>query len=140
MTRSVVDILPHDLAVVAALETIGKPVGFAEAPAGALEGVRLRTGPDYMVLHPLNGRRGGSLGDPFTDADLDYQVTCVGRLASGTRWLLSRIETALLGVSITGRAVTQVIPVDGGSVRTDTSVTPAVFIATPRLTICTVPS
>lgn len=140
MTRSVVDILPHDLAVVTALQTIGKPVGFAEAPAGALEGVRLRTGPDYMVLYPLNGQRDGSLGDPYTDAELIYQVTVVGRLASGARLLLDNIESALLGVSITGRAVLQVIPEDTGAVRPDTSVTPAVFVATPRFRIVTVPS
>lgn len=137
---TVVDLLPHDLAVITRLETLGKPVGFAEAPAGALDGVRLRTGPDYMILWPLNSIRGGTLADPFRDVELVYQVTCVGRLASGVRWLVSRIETALAGTTITGRTLLQVIPEDGGQVRTDDDVTPNVFIATPRFRLETVPT
>lgn len=141
MTRSVVDLYPHDQAVLTALATIGKPVGFAEAPAGALEGVQAGTGPDYMVVYPMaGGQRDGSLGNPYTDAELVYQITCVGRLASGARWLVSRVETALLGASITGRAVLQVIPEDTGAVRADTDVEPAVFLATPRFRIQTVPT
>lgn len=140
MTQSTVALLPHDLAVIARLETIGKPVGFGEAPAGALEGVQKRTGSDYMILYPLNTGRDGSLGDPYTQADLTYQVTCVGRLASGVRWLVDRIEPALLAVSITGRSVIQVVPEDGGQVRTDLDVTPTVFVATPRYRIRTVPT
>lgn len=137
---TVVDLLPHDLAVITRLETLGKPVGFAEAPAGALDGVRLRTGPDYMVLFPINSVRDGSLADPFRDVELVYQVTCVGRLADGVRWLISRIESALLGASVTGRTVVQVIPEDGGQVRTDDDVTPNVFLATPRFRLITVPT
>lgn len=140
MTRSVVALLPHDLAVIDAVEAIGKPVGFAEAPAGALEGVRTRTGPDYVIVYPISGVRDGSLGDPFTDADLVYQFTCVGRLASGARWLVDRIETALLSLAITGRVVTQVVPEDGGQVRPDEDVDPAVFVATPRFRISSVPT
>jgi hypothetical protein len=136
---TLVELLPHDLAVLAALETIGKPVGFAAAPDGALEAVRARTGPDYMVLYPLNSVRDGSLADPWMDADLVYQVTCVGRLAAGVRWLTDRIEPALAGVSIAGRAVVQVTPEDGGQVRTDFDLTPPVFIATPRYRITSVP-
>jgi len=137
---TVVDLLPHDLAVMTRLETLGKPVGFGAAPDGALEGVRLRTGPDYMILYPINSVRDGSLGDAWSDAELVYQVTCVGRLADGVRWLISRIESALLATSITGRVVTQVIPEDGGAVRTDTDVEPDVFIATPRFRLVTVPA
>jgi hypothetical protein len=138
--RTTVDLLPHDQAVIAALETIGQPVGFAEAPAGALEGVRSRSGPDYLLLFPLNALRDGSLADPFAEVDLSYQVTCVGRLAAGVRWLVDQIEPALLAVAITGRAVTQVVPEEGGQVRTDFDVDPPVFSATPRYRITTVPT
>lgn len=140
MTQSTVALLPHDLAVIARLETIGKPVGFAEAPAGALQGVQRRTGPDYMILWPLNADRDGSLGDPYTQADLIYQVTCAGRLAKGVRDLVDMIEPALLGITITGRSVIQIVPEDGGQVRPDDDVVPPVFIATPRYRIRTVPA
>lgn len=140
--RSTVDLLPHDLAVITALETIAgsHPVGFAAAPEGAYEAVRLRTGPDYMVLFPLNSLRDGSLGDPWTDADLTYQVTCVGRLADGVRWLVDQIEPALLGITVSGRYITQVIPDEGGPVRPELDVEPAVFLATPRYTLQSLPT
>lgn len=142
MTHSTVDLLPHDLAVIAALETIdgGHPVGFAAAPAGAFEAVRGRSGPDYMILYPLNTVRDGSLGDPWTDAELVYQITCVGRLAKGVRDLVDQIEPALLGISVSGRSIGQVIPEDGGQVRTEFDVEPPVFLATPRFRLVSFPA
>lgn len=135
---TVVRLLPHDLAVKAALETIGKPVGFAEAPAGALEAfANDPPGPDYYVLYPINTVRDGSLGDPFVDAELVYQITCVGRLAAGARWLVDQIEPALTGITVANRQVNLVIPEDGGQVRPDEDVEPSVFIATPRVRLVT---
>lgn len=140
--RSSVALLPHDLAVIARLQTIAgsHPVGFGAAPEGAYEAVRLRSGPDYMILYPLNGTRDGSLGDPFTDADLVYQITCVGRLADGVRWLVDQIEPALLGATVAGRTIVQVIPEDAGQVRAELDVSPPVFLATPRYTLQSVPT
>ena len=137
---TIVQPLPHDLAVIAALEAIGRPVGFAEAPDGALAAVQAGTGPDYMLVFPLNSLRGGSLGDPYSDGEFVYQITCVGRLAAGVRYLVGQLESALAGVSITGRSVLQVTPEDDGGVRPDTDVTPAVFIATPRYRLSTTPA
>lgn len=149
MTRTVVQPLPHDLAVLARLGTITTvvdavvtpvPVGFGEAPVGALEGVQAKTGPDYMILYPLNSNRDGNLGDPWSEADFVYQVTCVGRTAAGVRWLVGKLETALLTVTVTGRAVTQVVMEDDGTVRPDFDLDPQVIYATPRLRIQTVPT
>ena len=137
---TIVQALPHDLAVIAALQTLGKPVGFAEAPDGALEAVQAGTGPDYLILWPLNSLRDGSLGDPYSDGEFVYQITCVGRLAAGVRYLVGQLESALAGVSITGRSVLQIIPEDDGGVRPDTDVTPPVFIATPRWRLSTTPT
>lgn len=140
MTQSTVALLPHDQAVIAALQTIGKPVGFGAAPAGALTAVQNKTGPDYLIVYPLTALRDGGLGDPYTQAELTYQITCVGRLAAGARWLVDQVEPALLAVAITGRSVIQIIPEGGGQVRPDLDVTPPVFIATPRYRIRTVPT
>lgn len=137
---TVVQVLPHDLAVIDAVETTGKPVGFAQAPAGALAAVQAGTGPDYYVVHPISGTRDGSLSDPFADADLVYQITCVGRLAAGVRYLVGQLETALAGVSISGRSVLQIVPEDDGAVRPDFDVDPPVFIATPRYRLSTTPT
>lgn len=107
---TVVSPLPHDLAVKAALETIGRPVGYGAAPAAALEDSGLPA-QDYLVLYRVSGQRDGTLSDPFGDGLLTYQTTAVGRLPDGVAWLLGRVEAALATVTITGRAVLQVEPV-----------------------------
>lgn len=140
MTRTIVKPLPHDLAVIAQLKMLGRPVGFAEAPDGALAAVQARTGPDYMILYPLSSGRDGTLEDPYADADFVYQVTCVGRLASGVRWLVGEIEDRLLGVAVAGRAVVEVVVEDDRAVRPDNDLDPAVFIATPRIRLVSTPA
>lgn len=139
MTTTPVEILPHDLAVMAALETIGRPVGFAAAPPGALEGVRSRDGEDYIVLYPISGLRDGSLADD-NDVELVYQTTIVGQAPEGVRWLIDQIESALAGVTIAGRSVLKVSADDIGAVRPDEDVQPPVFIATPVWRIGTTPA
>ena len=132
--------LPHDLAAVDALETIGKPVGYGKAPASALDSSGLPT-TDYLVLYPLSSVQFGTLGDPFADGRLSYQVTVVGRLPDGVRWLVGQIEPALASVAITGRSVAQVIPDDLGGVVADRDVGPPhPYYATPRFTLHTVPA
>lgn len=140
MTRTLVEALPHDLAIIAALETLSRPVGFAEAPKGALKAVQLKTGPDYLILYPISSNRDGSLGDAWAEADFSFQVTCVGREAAGVRWLVGRIEYALLGVTVSGRVITQVVVEDDGAVRPDFDVDPPVLVATPRYRISSVPT
>lgn len=140
MARTIVQPLPHDLAVKTALETIGKPVGFGQAPAGALDSEGRPT-TDYLVLYPISGTRDGSIGDPYADAEFVYQVTVVGRLPDGVRWLVGRIESALLGVTVTGRRITQVIPEDSGAVTADRDVGPPhPYYSTPRYRLATSPA
>lgn len=140
--RTTVDVFPHDQAVLAALRTIGRPVGFAVAPEGALEAITQPpyTGPDYLILYPLNTGRNGGLSDPYDEAELIYQVTVVGRLADGVRWLVDQIEPALLGLSVPGRSVAWVQPDDDSGVRPDFDTKPPVLVATPRFRIKTVPT
>lgn len=140
--RTTVDVFPHDQAVLSALESIGHPVGFALAPEGALEAITKPpfSGPDYLILYPLNTGRAGGMADPYDEAELIYQVTVVGRLAAGVRWLVDKIEPALLGVEIPGRSVAWVQPDDDSGVRPDFDTKPPVLIATPRFRIKTVPT
>lgn len=139
--RTIVEPLPHDLAVKTALETIGKPVGFAQAPAVSIGTNGLPT-TDYLVLYPIGGgQRSGTLNDPFADIRLVYQITVVGRLPEGVRWLTGKIEPALLGTTITGRVVAQVIPEDLEGVFADRDVGPPhPFYSTPRYRLHTVPA
>ena len=46
------------------------------APDPAADAVANRTGPDYIVVYPLDGgRRAGTAADPDEDAVLPYQFT-----------------------------------------------------------------
>ena len=142
MPRTIVTPLPHDLAVVDALETTGKPVGFARAPEGALDGVLAGTGSDYYTLYPIGGgQRDGSLSDPYADAEFVYQITITGRLPEGVRYLAGLIEPALIGATVTGRTITQVIPEDLEGVYADRDVGPPhPYYSTPRYRLTTTPS
>lgn len=107
--RTIVEPLPHDLAVVDALETIGRPVGFAAAPAGSLDANGLPT-QDYMTVWRVGADRDGPLGDGFDAVSFTYQITSVGRLPDGVSWLTGQIEEALVATAVTGRVVTLVEP------------------------------
>jgi hypothetical protein len=138
--RTIVQPLPHDLAVVDALETIGKPVGFGQAPPAALNSDGLPT-QDYIVLYPISGVRDGTLSDPYGDVSLVYQTSIVGRLPDGVRWLAGQIEAALVGITVAGRVVTQIIPEDLGGVLPDRDVGPPhPYYATPRWRLITTPA
>ena len=142
MPRTIVTPLPHDLAVVDALETTGKPVGFARAPDGALDGVLAGTGSDYYVVYPIGGgRRDGSIGDPYADVELVYQITVIGRLPEGVRYLTGLIEPALLGTTVANRVVSLVIPEDLEGVFADRDVGPPhPYYSTPRYRLVTTPA
>lgn len=135
-----VDLYPHDTAVLDALRGLHIPVGFAEAPEGALEQLLDIDDPltAYVALDPITTTRSGSAIDPNEDAQLTYQVRIVAVLPETARALVSEVEDALRSVAIPGRVVVLFQPVDGGAVRPDL-VTPKVFLATPRFRFWTTP-
>ena len=139
--RTIVAPLPHDQAVIAALETIGAPVGFAQAPDGSLDEDELPL-VDYIVVFPIGGgRRDGSIADPYSDAEFVYQFTIVGRLPEGVRYLAGQIESALIDVTVAGRKVTRVAPEDLEGVYADRDVGPPhPFYSTPRYRLSTTPA
>lgn len=138
--RTIVRPLEHDLAVKAALESIGKPVGYGAAPLDAIGNDGLPVA-DYLVLYRVGGQRGGTLADPFADGLLTYQATAVGRLPDGVSWLLGRVESALLGVTIAGRSVIRVEPVAERGPEPDRDVGPPhPFFGWAQFQLVTVPA
>lgn len=137
-----VDLTPIDQAALDALATLDRPVGFGAAPADALQNLlnQANPGPDYLILYPVTDRRSGTLRDPYEDIASEYQVTIVGRMAEGVRWLIPRVEAALKAMVIPGRAVVTFVPVTGGGVRPDLTTTPPVFIATPSWRVWSTPN
>ena len=127
----------HTSAVVAALQAAGVVTGDATAPTVryAWQGTpgRSRFIP-YAVVYELDETFDGSLGCPDSDADFRWQVTCVGSTRVECATVRHAVNTALVGASLTvaGRSVLRVRADGGAGTRRDDSVTPHLFIATPR--------
>jgi hypothetical protein len=96
----------------------------------------------YMIVWALPGQFNGTIGDPQDDAELSYQVTCVGETREQAEWVADKAIDALVGqtITVTGRSVMQYIELgDTGTTRRDDDVKPSVFIATPRFDVYTTP-
>lgn len=97
----------------------------------------------YMVLYPLTPEFDGSLADD-DDADIEYQVTCVGETREQAEWVADAAIAALVRqtVTIAGRAMRAPIRLVAGSAgaRRDDDVLPSVFYATPRFSLYTTPA
>lgn len=122
----------HTDAVIDALQALGLTVGDAVAPPSA---------PPYVVVYPIaGGDMYGPLGAKDDDAELIYQVTCVGASREQAQWLVDKVTALLGGLTITGRSVPLVtfdtVP---GIFRDDSTGTP-LFTAAPRFRIFTTPS
>lgn len=122
----------HTDAVIAALEATGLTVGDADANG--------LTAPYAVVYQIPGGRMYGSLDAPFDDAELVYQVTCVGTTREQAEWVTDKAMALLNGFSVTGRSVALVMPEGGPGIRRDDDVQPPMYYSTPRFTIKTTPS
>jgi hypothetical protein len=127
----------HTAAVIAKLAAAGLDVGDGVAPGGD-------TPPEkYVVVYPLpGGSREGTLAGPWDDAELVYQLTCVGITRLQAEWVRDKAEAAMLtGLTVTGRNIALVRPDEGdsGTYRDDTQ-TPPLYYATPRYRIYTTPA
>ena len=122
----------HTNGVISALETTDLPVGRAEAPDDPLP---------YYVVYPIpGGRVMGNLDDPHGDAELVYQVTCVGETSEQVELLVDKAMALLDGIEVPGRSISQVdIDTNAGVRRGDESA-PPLFYATPRFTILSTPA
>lgn len=116
------------------LTTFGLNVGDGQAPSGA---------PPYVVVYPIaGGRTTGTLADLDGDAELVFQVTCVGTSREQAQWLENK-ALGLLGVgtvTITGRIVNRIsLENFGGILRDDTKSQP-LYMAVPRFRVLSTPS
>lgn len=122
----------HTNAIIAVLEGEGLKVGDAEAPAGK---------PPYVVVYPLpGGRASGTLGELDADAELLYQVTCVGTSRKQAEWLADATHVLLDGFDVEGRYIPRVALEMHAGVMRDDQQTPPVFWATPRYRVLTTPA
>lgn len=122
----------HTDAIIAALEAQGLTVGDAVAPQAS---------PPYVVVYPIaGGDMYGPLGAKDDDAELIYQVTCVGSSREQAEWLADKANALLGGFTVTGRSVPLVtMDVVPGIFRDDSTGTP-IYTAAPRFRVFTTPS
>lgn len=125
----------HTAAVVSALEAAGLTV--FGGPNGAPPSAAV---PPYAVVYHLNDIFFGTLEEPDEDADLVYQVTCVGKSDEQAEWVMDRAMVLVEGFEVEGRSITRVRPDGGPGPRPDYDVSPVVFYATPRFTIKSTPA
>lgn len=101
----------HTDAVVAALEATGLPVGRGvrtDSEGNALV-------PPCFVVHPIaGGDRYGTVDDWTVNADLVYQVTCVGETQEAAELVRDQSEVLLNGLAVPDRLI-DVVRVDFGS-------------------------
>lgn len=122
----------HTDAIIAALETAGLTVGDADAAGLSAP---------YVVVYSIpGGRVSGTLANPHEDAEIVYQVTCVGSTREQAEWLADKSMTLLDGLSVAGRSIAFVDADGFPGTRRDTDVTPPVFVSTPRFTVTTTPA
>lgn len=123
----------HTDAVIAALQATGLTVGDSQAPAGA---------PPYGVVYPISGGDSyGTLGDRNGDAELVYQVTCVGSSRKQAEWVADKALGLLAGFAApTGRSVPLVALESMPGIQRDDEKSPPLFYATPRFRVFSTPS
>jgi hypothetical protein len=112
------------------LTSLSLAVGDAQAPTGA---------PPYVVVYPIaGGRTSGPLAAPNDDAEMVFQVTCVGVSREQAEWLENKVQTGLLGIgtiTVTGRSTPRIaLDSFGGILRDDTTSQP-LFMAVPRFRV-----
>jgi hypothetical protein len=122
----------HTAAIVARLAALGLAVGDGEAPHVA---------PPYTVVYPITGGASyGTLGAPDDDAELVYQVTCVGTTRLQAEWLEDKTMGLLAGFTVTGRSIARVDIENYGGVFRDDSKSPPLYSAVPRFRVYSTPA
>lgn len=132
----------HTQAVIAALEGVGLTVGRGVRNSEPnSQGATLT--PPCVIVHPMpGGDRFGTLDDWTKHAELDYQVTCVGRTQAEAEFLRDETEVLLDGLTVTGRHI-DVVKREGGSDAAMYEEVPqgeALFMCAPRYRLSSSPA
>jgi hypothetical protein len=123
----------HTDAVVAKLETLDLPVGDGKRPEG--DDAR------YCVVYPIpGGSLDGTLEDPNEDAELVFQVTCVGTTREQAEWVSDKVLGLLTGMTVAGRHIARIYLDSFSGVRRDDTLSPPMFIGTPRFRVMSTPA
>jgi hypothetical protein len=122
----------HTDAVIAALTSAVPPVGDAQAPTG---------NPPYVVVYLVGGRTYGTLAARNDDAELIYQVTCVGSSRKEAEWRADKAkDTLLAGLAVTARSVPLVTFLGIPAIQREDVGTTTRYSAIPRFRVFSTPA
>lgn len=121
----------HTDAVLAALEAQGLTVGDADAKG--------LSGKFCVVYRIPGGESSGPLDAPNDDAELIYQVTCVGDTREQAEWVEDKVMNLLDGITVEGRSISRVDLDSYDGIRRDDALPLPRFYATPRFRIYSTP-
>lgn len=124
----------HTLAVIAGLQTTGRPVGDAVRPPNGQ--------PPYMFVTPFGGTRTGPMDDPDADASLTWQITCVAWDRTGAEWMADQAAGVMqtFAFAIPGRKVLRRESLSDQPTQVDRDVEPPLFYSTPIWRLTTTPA
>lgn len=127
-------VLPHVLAVQAALGTAGLTTYLGGAPPGALPKT-------YVVLYPGAGQAtASSLADDRTTLDALLQTTCVASTPDGALGTADRVRGALAGTPVVaGRALWRPEELGGPPLARDDDLTPPVYYVAVQWRLRSIP-
>lgn len=138
----------HTDAVIAKLAAAGLTVGDGQDPTAA-HGWQAAVGTSvfvpYVIVYPIpGGTFDGTLADHSDDADLVWQLTCVGATRAQAEYVVDAALAALVAqpLAVAGRSIGKVsADAPGGGVRRDdTAAGVPLFIATPRVRAMSYPA
>ncbi len=129
-------VLPHIVALQAAIEAAPLPVYLGGAPAAA------PLPASYVVLYPAGGAVSpASLADDRTTLDALVQITCVSSLPDGALGTADRVRAALAGpLTVAGRATWRPEELGGPPLARDDDVTPPVYYVPVQYRLRSIPA
>lgn len=138
------DLRAHSNAVLDALATgTTKPIGDHEAPdAGGWTGEEGKSAFEpYAVLLQHGADFTGPIGDPYADADVTYEVVCVGLTEEQASWMEKSADAQMSKdlIAVPNRAVSGVIPQSRGTVQRDDTGKPPLYYVRSMYLLKTTP-
>ena len=121
-------------------------VGDGEKPAGkGWQGVPGSSSFEgYGICYPISSSFDGSIAEGQDDAELTWQVTCVGATRAQAEAVTDLVVDAAVGaqLTVTGRATTHVELQSGsaGCSRQENEQQPPLWMSTPRFTVTSTPA
>jgi hypothetical protein len=145
---SVASLRTHTDAIVSALAGAGLVVGDATDPAdphGWTGAAGTSQFIPYVIVYPISGGEfDGTLANHSDDADLIWQLTCVGAIRAQVEHIADSALAALVAqpLTVAGRSISKVWPdlAGAGVRRDDTAAGVPLYLSTPRIRVKSYPA